>query len=273
MFRVLVTGADGFIGRYVVDEVRRRRDVVIRYDRPRDVRDAAALGEAMSTADAVIHLAGVLGTEETVGAEANAVDVNILGTLAVLDAAGNRPVVLIGTGHKGQPNPYAITKGAAEDLALSRARWRGAPVTVVRAYHVYGPGQKASPPHGTATVRKVLPSFACRALTGMPLEVWGDGSQLIDLVHASDVAKVLVDAIDGPQGVVLDAGTGHATSVLTAAMDVIKAAGSTSEIRHMPMRVGEPPGETVVAQRPLCPNRWPYLLDETIDHYRRVVTA
>ena len=122
-----MTGSSGFIGRHVTAELERRGDVVVPLDRPRlDITHAPDVVEAMRGADAVINLAGLLGTPELFGNERRAAEVNILGALAIYDVAARRgiPVVQIGTGHKGQPNPYAITKGCAEDLGLARARWR-----------------------------------------------------------------------------------------------------------------------------------------------------
>jgi nucleoside-diphosphate-sugar epimerase len=104
--------------------------------------------------DAVINLAGVLGTAETIGEEYEAAHVNILGALNVFDVFRNVPIVQIATGHEGQPNPYAITKSCITGLALSRAQWMGQQIAVVRAYHVYGPGQKMCAPHGHSKVRK-----------------------------------------------------------------------------------------------------------------------
>ena len=49
-----------------------------------------------------------------------------------------------------------------------------------------------------------MPSFICRALSGMPLQVHGDGSNVIDLIHVDEVARILVDALDAPTGVVAD---------------------------------------------------------------------
>jgi len=136
--RVLVTGSSGFIGKHLCAELTRRGHEPVPFDRPHgDVRSSVRLDFACreSGAGAVINLAGMLGTPELFGSERDAAEVNILGALNVYDAAVKRgvPVVQIGTGHKGQPNPYAITKACAEDLGLARVRWLGERVVVVRA--------------------------------------------------------------------------------------------------------------------------------------------
>ncbi len=269
--KILVTGSSGFIGRHVTAELKARGHHPVRFDRPATIMDPISLAGVMDSCGAVINLAGQLGTAEIIGSERQAAEVNILGALNVYDAARDAgiPVVQIGTGHKGQPNPYAITKGCAEDLGLARAQWCGEKIAVVRAYHVYGPGQKPPLPHGTSAVRKIIPSFACRALTSMDVEVWGDGQQEIDLVHAASVATVLVDAVGGPYGQVTEAGTGKPVTVIQAARDVIRTAQSRSSIMFLPMRPGEPEGARVVASAPACPDPWPYLLAETVAWYRR----
>ena len=267
--RVLVTGGSGFIGRAVMADLRARGHYPLAFDRPMDVRDAHQVANNLAGVDAVIHLAGALGTSELFGHEREAADVNILGALTVADECAKRglPMVWIGTGHKGQPNVYAATKGCAEDLLLMRGN-----VRVVRAYHAYGPGQKAFPPHGKSTVRKIMPSFVCRALTGMPLEIHGDGSNVIDLIHVDEVARILVDALDGPTGVVLEAGTGQGMTVREVAEQVIALTGSDSGIVHLPMRPGEPEGAIVVASSPLSDQPFPYGMQATIDHYLEVVS-
>jgi UDP-glucose 4-epimerase len=274
MKRVLVTGSTGFIGKWVVEELGSRGIEPVPFDGPRTVLDRDDIHSAMSLADGVINLAGLLGSPELFGSEYEAACVNILGAINVFDMAAidRIPVVQIGTGHKGWPNPYAITKAAAEDLGLCRARYLNEKIIVVRAYHVYGEGQKAAPPHGTSTVRKIIPSFICRALTGMDIEVTGDGSQLIDLVYVQDVAKVLVDALWAEPGSTLEAGTGKAVSVLQAAHDVKAWTASPSDIVHTGPRLGEPAGAVVVAGDPLCSNPWPHRLTETVEHYRRLLT-
>lgn len=266
--RVLITGGSGFIGREVAAQLRARGDYPLTFDSPLDVRDAHQVGNNLPGVEAVIHLAGRLGTSELFGHEHEAADVNILGALTVADQCERRgiPMVWIGTGHHTQPNVYARTKACAEGLLLDRGN-----VAIVRAYHAYGPGQKAFPPHGTGHVRKIMPSFICRALTGMPLEIHGDGSNVIDLIHVSEVARILIEAIGGPTGVVLEAGTGWPMSVREVAEEVIRITGSGSDIVHLPMRPGEPEGAVVVAQQPLSTATFPYGMAGTVDYYRALV--
>ena len=276
--RVLVTGSSGFIGQHTTAELTARGHTVVPFDRPSDVYNAGLLAYACRRSDveAIINLAGMLGTPELFGSETAAVKTNILGAVNVYDVAAARgiPVVQIGTGHKGQPNPYAITKACAEDLGLARAQWCGEKITVVRAYHVYGPGQKPGPPFGNATVEKFFPTFACRALTGMPLELCGGGSQLIDPVHVTEAAVSLVDAISGPYGTVTEAGCGKSVSVEQVARDIAAATGLSYTLdATIPARDGEPQDAEVVATVPVCRNPWPYLVEETVEWYRQWLAA
>jgi len=274
--KVLVTGSSGFIGQHLCTELERRGHKPVPFALPDDVLSATDVGRAlaMSGADAVINLAGMLGTPELFGSERAAAEVNIIGAVNVYDAAARNgvPVVQIGTGHKGQPNPYAITKACAEDLGLARARWLGEKIAVVRAYHVYGPGQFPGPPHGPAAVHKFFPTFACRALEGLPLELCGGGGQLIDPVHVLDVAAALADAIGGPYGAVTEAGCGKPVSVAQVAADIISVAEGGGALLPAPARPGEPRDAEVVAEVPACRNPWPYLVPETVEWYRQWLT-
>ena len=266
--RILVTGSSGFIGRAVAAEMERCGHDLIPFDKPHDVRNFTTLDA--EGADAIINLAGMLGTPELFGSEAEAAEVNVLGAIRVFDAGRDLgiPVVQIATAHKGQPNPYAITKGCAEDLALCRAAYLQEKIATVRAYHVYGPGQTVGPPHGTAKVNKFFPTFACRAITGLPLELAGGGNQVIDPVYVDDCARVLVEAVDGPYGEVIEAGCGVGVDVRSVAEYILDHANSESDLIVAPARNGEPSNAAIVAADPRIKNVWPYMVAETVDWYR-----
>jgi UDP-glucose 4-epimerase len=253
--RVLVTGATGFIGSHVLNLLDdpvgfdHRHSAHIRYPETSwifgDIRDANQVTEAVAHVEAVIHLAGVLGTQETIGNPRPATDTNISGGLNVLEACTQYsvPLVYIAVGNHWMDNPYSISKTTVERFCRMYRQERGLNVSIVRAMNAYGPGQVPAAPFGPSKVRKFIPSFICRALTGQPIEIYGDGKQVADAVHVDDAASVLVRALGLNQD--FDCGTGRATTVNEIAEEV--AAHCPTEIVHLPMRAGEPENAVVIA--------------------------
>lgn len=266
---ILVTGGSGFIGSHLVKlllDQGREVTVLDRYARePRadgatvllgDVRDKYAVMEAVGHVEGVIHLAGVLGTAETVRYPMSSAEVNVFGGLNVLEAATayDVPVVILGNGNYWMNNTYSITKNTVERFAHMYAEYREARAQVVRLMNVYGPGQVPAEPYGHSRVRKIIPSFVCRALLGEPVEIYGDGSQIMDMVHVSDAVRVLAAALDrvaatGPTSPddVPEVGTGVPTRVSEIAATVISKANHSAAVTSLPMRAGEPPNSVVLA--------------------------
>lgn len=250
--RVLVTGGGGFIGSYVCwrlaklgheptpfDHHARKPDTFLG-----DVRDFTAISEAVAVHDGVIHLAGVLGTAETIAEPIPAVETNIVGSLNVFRACARyqRPCVYIAVGNHWMNNSYSITKTTAERFALMFNKEHGTRIAVVRALNAYGPGQKSTP------VRKIMPNFILPALAGEAITIYGDGSQVMDMIHVRDVADILCRALLLDHGVydrVFEAGTGRPTTVNEIAQLVIKTVGRGS-VTHVPMRAGEQANSVVV---------------------------
>jgi UDP-glucose 4-epimerase len=258
--KVLVTGGNGFIGSHVVDLLRERGhqpmvfDHAGRGDYIGDIRDATAVTEAMSHADGFIHLAGILGTQECLQNPRPAVETNILGGLNVLEAAAQYkvPGVCIGVGNHFMQNTYSITKTTVERLVAMFNKERGTQVNIVRAMNAYGPRQVPAAPYGPSKVRKIAPSFICRALAGDPIEVYGDGKQVSDMVYVTDVAKALVLSLEkAASGHVFDSATevgpAEHNTVIEIAQMVKRLAKSNSEIVRLPPRPGEQVGATVCA--------------------------
>lgn len=126
----------------------------------------------------------------------------------------------------------------------------------MRCVNAYGPGQSAAVPFGSSKVRKVTPSFVCRALSGLPIEVYGDGEQVSDMLYVTDLAKVLVRSLEASvAGVVSDipieAGPIEHNTINTFATNILDAVFDYTHVRvplvHLPMRPGEIPGATVTA--------------------------
>jgi UDP-glucose 4-epimerase len=315
--KVLVTGGVGFLGKAVVQELRQRGHDPVIFDRNQgdskkspwlefasggggfttyrttewilgDVRDATAITDAISHVDACIHLAGILGTTETILNPRPAVETNILGGLNVLEACAQykTPLVNIAVGNWQEYSTYSISKTTVERFTIMYARFRDLPACSVRAFNVYGPGQSVAQPYGTSRVRKIIPSFIARALHGEPIQVYGDGSQVMDMIYITDAAKCLVTALEDGlaygKAFTYEAGTGRRTTVkqiaeLTAA-EVERETGNAVSVEYLPMRSGETPGSEVLADPDVaCLLRHPDDLvkledglHETVAHYRKL---
>lgn len=265
--RVIVTGGSGFIGQYVQSALTTRGHDPWVLDGPYDVMD---IGE-WSKAEAVIHLAGVLGTAELFDDFDRAIDVNIKGTHRVLEYCRKQDARFVGvTMPSVWANVYQATKLCSRTLATAWHESFGVPVSHVRAYNAFGAGQKYGPGHP----QKIIPTFSTLAYRNKPILIWGDGDQTVDLIHARDVADVLVQALDFGDDELFDAGSGVDMTVNQVAEMVIKTAKSTSAIVHGPMRAGERPHTKLRAEGEGWSklDRTPRLLEEdlvrTIQSYR-----
>jgi UDP-glucose 4-epimerase len=289
--QAVVIGGLGFLGGAVADELLRRGDEVVVVDAEGDqaacdrrfegaarfvrgdIRRRSALDRAFAGVDEVYHLAGALGTSELEDQVGLAVDINVAGSVNVFEAA-----LAAGVGrvfHACKPNvwlnAYSITKFAAEQLGHLFAREHGVPVRGLRYFNAYGPRQHLWP------VRKLVPAFAAAAIRGRPLEVFGDGTQVVDLIFAPDLAHLTVDFTRADCPEVLDCGRGVPITVNEVADAVNRWLGNTAGVAHLPMRRGEREGTTLVADLaplveaigPLVFSDWEESLDTTLDWYAR----
>jgi len=235
--KVAVTGGAGFIGAPTVLAAQKAGHTAWSVDR---ATGGDIMGDlsGLDGADAVIHLAGVLGTAELFDTADLAVQVNIQGALNVMHWCLDHDARYVGILMPDVfPSIYTATKIAAQRIATALYTSRGLPVAHVRAFNAYGPGQK----HGPGHPQKILPTFAVNALQRRPLPIWGSGDQTVDMIHVDDIARMLVDAIDYThENAVFDGGTGVPMTVRGVARVVAKATGwDDFEFVHLPMRDGE----------------------------------
>lgn len=294
--KVLVTGGRGFIGQYVVESLKEHGHTPVLFDRTArdldgemafmgDVRDFTSVSEAVGICDGVIHLAGVLGTSETIREPRPAVETNIMGSLNVFRACRNYkvPCSYITVGNYWMNNSYSITKDTAERFAWMYNTELDTEIAVTRALNAYGPRQKHRP------VRKIIPNFILPALKDQAITVYGDGSQIMDMIFVADVADVVVRALLVDHNYYdhypiksenlapkFDAGTGRDTTVREIAELVIDMVGK-GRIEYATMRDGEPFGSIVKGDpetlKPLYGGKTPKLttleegLELTIPYY------
>jgi UDP-glucose 4-epimerase len=242
--KVLVTGGGGFIGAATVAESRRRGWDAILFDRVSgdDILDRERVMDATVGVDAVIHLAGVLGTHELFDDPYLAVDVNVNGTLNILEGCRWRGCAYVGiTMPQVFPSIYTATKTCGTRLASAYHHSHRVPVSHVRAFNAFGPGQA----HGAGHPQKIVPTFAVEAWAGRPIPIWGDGTQTVDLIDVWQLARLLVDAVGHGDDVVFDGGSGVALTVNRVAEAVLELTTSTAGVQYLPMRRGEVPTRIV----------------------------
>lgn len=257
--KVLITGGSGFIGGYVVDNLLARGITPVIFDRKGakppegcevhlgDTTNFTQVMESIGSTDAFVHLAGVLGTQETVQEPLPAVETNIIGGLNVFKAARHygRRGVYIAVGNHWMNNTYSITKTTAERFALMANEEWDTEIAVVRALNAYGPRQKAHP------VRKIMPNFILPALNGTPITVYGDGEQVMDMIYVADVAEILIRALledHKTYDSIFEAGSGERTTVNQILAAVLQEVATLKGvpppalddlIDRQPMRPGE----------------------------------
>lgn len=235
--KIAVTGGAGFFGRATINAAEQAGHEVWAFDRTMGL-DVLGNLDALGDADVVIHLAGVLGTSELFDMPETALDVNIKGTLRVLEWCRMHDAHYVGVSMPDPfPSVYTATKVATRRLTTAWHHKHGLRVSTVRAFNGYGPYQA----HGPSHPQKVMPTFARAAWEGRPLPIWGDGTQAMDLVHADDVGRMLVEATGFGDDEVFDAGTGTPVTVNELAAFVLEVTGSKAGVTHFPMRAGEVP--------------------------------
>lgn len=262
---ILITGGEGFIGKHL-QEFLQFQDVPYltldsngNPDYPWDI--SLDFAYDMPAFSRVIHLAGLLGTHELFDQVQDAIDVNIKGTANVLELCRLQDIPFTGvTMAHVWVNPYETTKLAAERLAAAWSREYGFSANYVTVYNAFGEYQAVGPGHP----QKIIPTFARAAWEQRPIPIWGDGSQIVDLVYARHVAQLLYEDSQ------YDGGYGNPLSVLDVAHMVWSHVNPDTEmlVDMMPMRRGEhPPSRHPVATMPVMAMNWVEFLRQTIDWY------
>jgi UDP-glucose 4-epimerase len=268
LMRILVTGGSGFIGRHVVATLKGDGHEVRVVDlQPHvdpevdlvqgDISDPEVIEAAFEGGmDGVVHLAAVTSVLRSVEQPELTFRTNVDGTHRVLEGAragGARALVFASTnavtGPMEEPaitersrlrpmTPYGATKAAGEMLMSAYTSVYGVRCTALRLTNVYGPGMQAKD------------SIVARLMRGIRLgttfEIYGDGRQVRDYVHVTDVVAAARLALgdDTWQGPVV-IGTGTSLSVLDVVDVVRQTTGAELPVRHGPAKPGEMPAVIV----------------------------
>jgi UDP-glucose 4-epimerase len=273
--RAFVTGGAGFIGSNLVDALVERGDEVAVLDdlstgrgenlaqavsrgavlHEGDIRDGTRVAELVAAAapDVVFHLAAQIDVRRAVADPGFDADVNVGGTINVLEAARRANVArvvntstggaiygdaaAIPTAEDTVPAPlapYGQSKHAAEGYCALYGRLHGVSSVSLRYANVYGPRQD---PHGEGGVVAI---YCGKLVEGGRAVAFGDGSQTRDYVYVGDVVAANLAAADSAWEGACNIGTGTETSVLELAAALRELGGPGSlEVEHAPERPGE----------------------------------
>jgi UDP-glucose 4-epimerase len=242
--RVLITGGAGFLGAalthrlvqgghrvQVLDDLSAgdpaRLPKEVHFTRG-DVRDVPRLWTLLRDVECVYHLAARVFVAESVLYPREYNDVNVGGTVSVMEAmrdAGVNRVVFTSSGaiygnQTHQPvheelepdpdSPYAVSKLAAEHYVRTIGRLWGIETVILRVFNTYGPGQFAP-----VYRAPVIPALMKQALRGGSLVIFGDGSQSRDFVYVDDVVDALVAAATAKDidRAIINVGSGQEISI------------------------------------------------------------
>jgi UDP-glucose 4-epimerase len=263
--RAIVTGGAGFIGSHVADALLARGDEVHVLDSlvtgsREKVPDRAELhvGDIRSDTEAlfdevrpelVCHLAAQADVNTSVERPEYDAEVNVWGTLQVLQAARahGTHVVFSSTGGAiygetdgpasedapRQPiSPYGISKLAGEEYVAGWNRLFGSRHVSLRLANVYGPRQESNLEGG------VIAIYLERMANGEDTTIYGDGEQTRDFVYVGDVVSAVLAAAEHGGGV-YNVGTGIETSVNELHAACARVAGSGGAPRYEPARPGD----------------------------------
>ncbi|MFC9432867.1 NAD-dependent epimerase/dehydratase family protein [Nocardia sp. NPDC057030] len=266
--RVLVTGANGYLGGAVIEALRGDgHDVVgsVRRARTRvphgvpvrvaDLLDTGALSAALDGVDAVCHVAACTRVRESFGDPLRFFEVNAGGTVSLLRAMAAAKVgrlvfastaSIYGTPERQPmseelpdrpPHPYAASKQAAESVIAAQAATGQLAAVVLRLFNVAG----GADPDPTRIVPRIL---AVAAGNNARLAINGDGSAVRDYVHLDDAATAFVAALThlpGPgECARYNIGSGNGTSVNELVAEAARMTGRPIAVEHLPA-VAEPP--------------------------------
>ncbi|MFH1621063.1 MAG: NAD-dependent epimerase/dehydratase family protein [Patescibacteria group bacterium] len=267
MSKFLVTGGAGYIGSHVTNHLLAQAhsvrviDNLVSGKRSRipagvdfiegDIRDRATILRATDAVDGIFHLAALPRVSYSIEHPVEVYDVNVAGTLNILEAArktgvrrivfssssaiyGNAEILPTEESHSANPlNPYAQSKLMSEQILKQYADLFALETVSLRYFNAYGPLMEENTAYAT-----VIAAFLGCLRRSQPFMIHGTGEQTRDFVHVTDIAKANLLAMTSPRvghGEAINIGSGESVSVLAIAELMCGQGG----VIYQPSRAGD----------------------------------
>jgi len=217
-----------------------------------DIRDAGVVAKAVQGAEVVFHCAASVGNKRSIDNPLLDAQINVLGTIVVLEAArkaGVRKIVAASSAgifgelktlpiredHPIDPDsPYGASKLCSEKECLAFAKLYDMEAVCLRYFNVYGVSQRFD------MYGNVIPIFAFKMLRGEPITVFGDGNQTRDFVDVRDVVRANIQAAlaTGVSGA-FNIGSGSSVTINRLVESLADASGLRPAVSYAPPRPGD----------------------------------
>ncbi|HBE23776.1 MAG TPA: dTDP-glucose 4,6-dehydratase [Verrucomicrobiales bacterium] len=267
--KILITGGSGFIGSHIAEHFQSIASEIRVLDNYRtgyaknlnglhanviegSITDRALVREAVLGIDYIFHMAALVSVPESMSKPSECVDINVHGLLNVLEeasAAGVKKIVLASSAaiYGDNPtvpkletmvpepkSPYAVTKLDGEYYLEMFRREGKLASTSIRFFNVFGPRQDPKGAYAAA-----VPIFMEKALKNEDITIFGDGGATRDFIFVKDIVGALAFAALNDIHGTFNAGYGGQITIQDLAEKIIREAGSTSKIVHLPERAGD----------------------------------
>lgn len=185
--RVLITGANGFVGKNLIAHLERRQDVeILTFSRSDDL---SALVERVAQADFVFHLAGVNRPQDPEEFKEGNTELTVELCKAIKASGRQLPVVYTSSSQASLDNPYGVSKRAAEDALQALAQQHNSAVHLLRLPNVFG--KWAKPNYNSAVA-----TFCHNIARDLPIQI-NDPAAVITLVYIDDVIAHFLALMSG----------------------------------------------------------------------------
>ena len=300
--RILITGGAGFIGSHIAEYYQGKAEVRV-LDNLRtgymrnlkglnvdfirgDVRDRIKVARAMQNVDYVFHLAAMIGVPESMQNPRECMDINVNGTLIVLEEAakaGVKKLIFASSaavyGNSAGalrredicPDPdsiYAVTKLDGEHCCKIFSETGKLKTVSLRYFNVFGPRQDPDSAYAAA------PAVFCnRAIHGKKISIFGDGEQSRDFVYIDDVVRINAFFAENDLEGAYNVASGKTVTINELVKRIRFATDSQSEVEYLPERPGDirhlrASTDKLYSAGVCCEANFSASLNKTIDSYK-----